>query len=123
MKTAVKVLVIIGVVIGWIWWIASTALNGFSAALASKLIPDAIVPAIGNSVFQFLAMAVCTVFGFIAAGKKVGKSATLVMSIFLFLVAIGLFPLGSYVASLLFATAGLIGFIFGCVKPKAEQPA
>ena len=109
MKTAIKVLVIIGTTIGWLFWLMELSLANNVTSPMNMYIMQMIV--------GFIAMSFATVFGFIIARKKIRNILTLILSILLLLTNIALLISGSP-ALLVFIPAAIIGIIQGCQKER-----
>ncbi len=134
MKTAIRILVIVGVVIGFIWsnvvYFGSSFLEGCEAALAGLTEEEEFIEEIRERYFPVLAYAVgaffvniaALIFGLIASKEKLGKAATIVNGILLFFCGIGMVVLHSWVAGPLFIIGGFLGFLSGLmIKPKQEN--
>ena len=88
MKTAVKVLVILGVIIGIIWsflgFFGSAFFSGVEKGLTGEISPEktAKYENVGvKSAFALMAIIIGLVFGIIASGKSAGKVTNIVMGV------------------------------------------
>ena len=108
MKTAIKVLVILGVIIGIIW----SFFGFFGSALLSY--EDLGV----KSVFALVAIILGLVFGIIASGKTAGKGTTIVMGVLLGGSGLIATILYSYVAGPIYILGGFLAIIAGLVQKQ-----
>jgi len=125
MKTAVKVLIIIGVIIGIIWsflgFFGAAFFSGMEKGLTGEIAPDkeAKYENIGvKSAFALVAIILGLVFGIIASGRTAGKGTTIVMGILLGGSGIIATILYSYVAGPIYVLGGLLAIIAGLVQKQ-----
>lgn len=124
MKTAIKVLVIIGVIIGIVWsffgFFGSGVLmsfektfSGLEAEKEAKYTDAAV-----RSVFALILIIVGLVFGIIASKKATGKITTIIMGVLLGACGITATILYSYIAGPIYALCGLLAIIAGLVQKR-----
>ncbi len=125
MKTAIKVLVIIGVIIGIIWsflgFFGSAFFSVWEEGLTGEISPDraAKYENVGvKSAFALVAIILGLVFGIIASGKTAGKGTTIVMGILLGGSGLIATILYSYVAGPIYILGGLLAIIAGLVQKR-----
>ena len=125
MKTAIKVLVIIGVIIGIIWsflgFFGSAVFSVMEEGLTGEISPDKAVKYenVGvKSAFALVAIILGLVFGIIASGKTAGKGTTIVMGILLGGSGLIATILYSYVAGPIYILGGLLAIIAGLVQKQ-----
>ena len=125
MKTAIKVLVIIGVIIGIIWsffgFFGTAFFSGMEKGLTGEIAPDkeAKYADVGvKSVIAFVAIILGLVFGIIASGKTAGKGTTIVMGVLLGGSGIIATILYSFVAGPIYILGGFLAIIAGLVQKQ-----
>ncbi len=117
MKTAIKVLVILGIIIGIIW----SFFGFFGSALFSVITPDKETKYENVGAKSALALAAIIlglVFGIIASGKTAGKGTTIVMGILLGGSGLIATILYSYVAGPIYILGGFLAIIAGLVQKQ-----
>ncbi len=123
MKTAVRVLVIIGAVIGFIWGIVAFFGSAFGAAIVEESSEE--LKDIGvNAFVAFFVVIVGFVFGIVCAREKSSKATTIVNGLLLLLCGIAATALQSWIAGPIYVVGGFLGFLAGLmirVEPKKEN--
>ncbi len=117
MKTAIKVLVIIGIIIGIIW----SFLGFFGSAIFAVIDQDkeAKYENVGvKSALALVAIILGLVFGIIASGKTAGKGTTIVMGVLLGGSGLIATILYSYVAGPIYILGGFLAIIAGLVQKQ-----
>ncbi len=122
MKTAVKVLVIVGAVIGFIWGIVAFFGSAFAGAMVeiaeveegAEELQDVGV----NGFVAFFVVIAGLVFGLVCAREKSGKATTIVNGLLLLLCGIAATALQSWIAGPLYVVGGFIGFLAGLMSKK-----
>ena len=125
MKTAIKVLVLLGVIIGIIWsflgFFGSAFFAGMEEGLTGEIAPgkEAKYVNVGvKSAFALVAIILGLVFGIIASGKTVGKGTTIVMGVLLGGSGIIATILYSFVAGPIYILGGFLAIIAGLVQKQ-----
>ena len=128
MKTAVKVLVIIGAVIGFIWSIVvvSAVVGGAIEAALTKedAKKEEIIEAATYAIFALIPTVAGLVFGLVCAREKSSKATTIVNGLLLLLCGIAATALQSWLAGPIYVVGGFVGFLAGLmikVEPKKER--
>ncbi len=123
MKTAVRVLVIIGAVIGFIWGIVAFFGSAFGAAIVEESSEE--LKDIGvNAFVAFFVVIVGFVFCIVCAREKSSKATTIVNGLLLLLCGIAATALQSWIAGPIYVVGGFLGFLAGLmirVEPKKEN--
>ena len=125
MKTAVKVLVIIGAVIGFIWGIVAFFGRAFAGAMVeiaeveegAEELKDVGV----NAFVGFFVVIVGLVFGLVCAREKSSKATTIVNGLLLLLCGIAATALQSWIAGPLYVVSGFLGFLAGVMIKQQEN--
>ena len=125
MKTAIKVLVILGVIIGIIWsffgFFGSAVFSVMEEGLTGEIAPgkETKYENVGvKSAFALVAIILGLVFGIIASGKTAGKGTTIVMGVLLGGSGIIATILYSLVAGPIYILGGLLAIIAGLVQKR-----
>jgi len=125
MKTAIKVLVIIGVIIGIIWsfvgFFGAGAFLGIEKGLTGEVSEEkqSKYENVGvRSAFALMAIIVGLVFGIIASVKTSGKVTMIVMGVLLGGSGIIATILYSYVAGPIYILGGFLAIIAGLVQKR-----
>ena len=117
MKTAIKFLVIIGIIIGIIW----SFLGFFGAVFLAGIAQDKETKYVKVGAKSALALVVIIlglVFGIISSGKTAGKGTTIVMGVLLGGSGLIATILYSYVAGPIYILGGLLAIIAGLVQKR-----
>ncbi len=117
MKTAVRVLVIVGCVIGFIWSIVGF-FGGMGGGVIGKLaeddkLADESINIAAYSIISFFVVIASLVFGIVCSREKSKKAATIVNGLLLLLCGIIVTALKSWIAGPLFILSGFLGFLAG----------
>ena len=125
MKTAIKVLVIIGVIIGIIWsflgFFGAAFFMGMEEGLTGSIETEKeakYTDVAVKSAFALMAIIIGLVFAIIASKKATGKITTIVMGVLLGGCGIGATVLYSYVAGPIYVLCGLMAVIAGLVQKR-----
>ena len=121
MKTAVKVLVIIGAVIGFIWGVVAFFGSAFAGAIveiAEEEGAEELQDVGVNAFVAFFVVIAGLVFGLVCAREKSGKATTIVNGLLLLLCGIAATALQSWIAGPLYVVGGFIGFLAGLMSKK-----
>ena len=121
MKTAVKVLVIIGAVIGFIWGVVAFFGSAFAGAIveiAEEEGAEELQDVGVNAFVAFFMVIAGLVVGLVCAREKSGKATTIVNGLLLLLCGIAATALQSWIAGPLYVVGGFIGFLAGLMSKK-----
>jgi hypothetical protein len=125
MKTAIKILVIIGVIIGIIWslfgFFGAGVFLGIEKGLTGEIAQErqSKYEDVGvRSAFALMVIIVGLVFGIIASVKTSGKTTTIVMGVLLGGSGVIATILYSYVAGPIYSLGGLLAIIAGLVQKQ-----
>jgi hypothetical protein len=126
MKTAVKVLCIIALIVGLIWavvgFFGSWVGGAVSAAGQAVLLGDSkgAASTINNSAMlmirligSFIFVIIAGVLGIVGSDKEPSKMKPIILGMLVFICGIVLFPLNNYIAAVLYIISGLILFLAG----------
>ena len=125
MKTAVRVLVIIAAVIGFIWSVTifsgGILTGGIEGALTeltegkaeSEKVVEIYATAITKTIFASIFIIAGLVFGIVCSEAKSSKTTTIVNSLLLLLCGIAATALQSWIAGPLYIISGFLGFLSG----------
>ena len=121
MKTAVRVLVIIGAVIGFIWAVVAFFGSAFAGAIveiAEEEGAEELQDVGVNAFVAFFMVIAGLVVGLVCAREKSGKATTIVNGLLLLLCGIAATALQSWIAGPLYVVGGFIGFLAGLMSKK-----
>jgi len=136
MKTAVKVLCIIALVIGLIWatvgffssWLGGSVSAGVSALTYDSKGAAAKVESTAMLMIRlagsFIVVIIGGVLGIVGSDKQPAKLKPLILGVLTFTCGCFLFPLNNYIAAVLFLVAGFLLMLAGLTtksKAKAAQ--
>ena len=125
MKTAVRVLVIIAAVIGFIWSVTifsgGILTGGIEGALTeltegkaeSEKVVEIYATVITKVIFAFIFIIAGLVFGIVCAREKSSKTTTIINGLLLLLCGIAATALQSWVAGPICVVGGFLGFLSG----------
>jgi hypothetical protein len=133
MKTAVKVLCIIALVIGVIWAVVAfygslyggaavatiQGLTGNSTGAAST--EDATNKLIVLHFGSFIVVVIAGVLGIIGSAKNSAKKKSIILGLLTLICGIVLLPLNNYIAAVLYVIAGLLLFLAGVTLKVTNQ--
>jgi hypothetical protein len=134
MKTAVKVLCIIALIIGLVWatvgFFGSWAGGAVSAAGQAVFLGDSegAASTINDSAMlmirligSFIVVIIAGVLGIVGSEQKPVKIKSIILGLLTFICGIILFPLNNYVAAVLYLVAGFILFLAGMVTKGGKS--
>ena len=133
MKTAVKVLSIIALIIGIIWafvgffgsWLggaiyAASQSVGGEIDDASKTISSTAINMI-KLIFSFIIVIIAGVLGIVGSDKKPARIKSIVLGSIIMVCGASLFPLNNWIAAVLYVISGLILIISGAVTKVKKK--
>jgi len=134
MKTAVKVLCIISLIIGLIWATVGFFGSWFGGAVSASVDLLTYNPKGASSTMEntamlmirligsFIVVIIGGVLGIVGSDKKPNKVKSIVLGILTVVCGCVLFPLSNYISAVLYLVAGFLLFLAGVIAKQNEQP-